>query len=82
LAKQGKLKGCAPLKFDGVKISGSKGSFINGPLNESKEVISGFYLILAADLMKQLPLLKADPGFNDAAWNIEVRLILKAEGIN
>lgn len=82
LAKEGKLKGAQPLESQGVKISGSKGNFIDGPFNESKEVISGYYHILAKDLNEAIEIAKADPRFDDGVWKIEVRPIMKVDGIN
>lgn len=82
LAKKGKLKGAQPLEFNGVKISGSKGNFIDGPFNESKEVISGYYHILAIDLNEAIQIAKADPRFDDGVWTIEIRPIMKVDGIN
>ena len=82
LAKEGKLKAAQPLEFDGIKISGSKGSFTDGPFNESKEVISGYYLILANDLEEAVRTAKEDPRFEDGAWTIEIRPVMKVEGIN
>jgi hypothetical protein len=82
LVKEGKLKAAQPLEFQGVKISGSNGNFIDGPFNESKEVISGYYHILARDLHEAVEIAKADPRFDDAAWKIEIRPVMKVDGIN
>lgn len=82
LVKKGKMKSAEPLEFNGVKISGSKGNFIDGPFNESKEVISGYYLILANDLNEAIEIAKQDPRFDDGVWKIEVRPIMKVDGIN
>lgn len=82
LASEGRLKGAQPLEYGGVSITGSKGSFIDGPFNESKEVISGYYHILARNLDEAIGIAKADPRFDDGAWKIEVRPIMKVEGIN
>lgn len=71
LMKEGKLKGAQPLEQEGVKVSGSKGSLMDGPFNETKEVISGYYHLLARDLAEATA--KADPRFEDGAWKIEGR---------
>ena len=42
------------------------GSFIDGPINETKEVISGYYHILAKDLKEVIEIAKSDPGFEDS----------------
>jgi hypothetical protein len=82
LIKEGKLKSAQPLESDGVKISGSKGNFTDGPYNESKEVISGYYHILAKDLKEAIEIAKGDPRFDDGKWKIEVRPVMKVDGIN
>lgn len=47
LMKNGKLKGAQPLDMAGAMIHGKKGVFRDGPFNESKEVIVGYFHILA-----------------------------------
>jgi hypothetical protein len=50
LMKEGKLKSAQPLVREGTMISGSKGDWKEGPFNETKEVIVGYYHLLAEDL--------------------------------
>jgi hypothetical protein len=50
LMKSGKLKSAQPLEMEGTLISGTKGKLKDGPYNESKEVIAGYFLIQAKDL--------------------------------
>ena len=50
LTKEGKLKSAQPLVREGKIISGSKGAWKDVPFNETKEVIVGYYHILAEDL--------------------------------
>lgn len=82
LAKQGNLKDAQPLEMQGVVVSGKKGALTDGPFNESKEVIAGFYHLLANDLEEAVVIAKSDPRFEDEGWRIEVRPIMKVEGIN
>ena len=82
LVKQGKLKEAQPLSMEGVIIGGKKNAFVDGPFNESKEVIAGFYYLKAKDLEEAVSIAKLDPRFEDAGWRIEVRPIMKVEGIN
>jgi hypothetical protein len=82
LVKNGKLRGAKPLEFQGAKISGTKGNIVDGSFNETKEVISGYYHILAKDLEEAVGIAKADPRFDDANWTIEIRPIMKVDGIN
>lgn len=82
MASEGKMKAAQPLEMQGRKISFENGSFVDGPFNETKEVISGYYHILAKDLEEAIEIAKSDPRFEDGKWNIEVRPIMKVDGIN
>lgn len=82
LVEQKKMKAAQPLEMEGAIISFKNGSFIDGPFNETKEVISGYYHILAEDLSEAVKLAKSDPRFEDGNWRIEIRPIMKVEGIN
>jgi hypothetical protein len=82
LVKEGKLKGVQPLAMEGVMISGTRGVFTDGPFTESKEVIAGYYHILAKDLDEAVAIAKSDPRFDEErGWKIEVRPIKKVAGL-
>lgn len=82
LMESKKLKGAQPLDMDGAIIYGNKGTFKDGPFNESKEVIVGYFHILAENLDDAIAIAKANPMFHDAEGTIEVRPIKQMEGIN
>lgn len=82
LMQQGKMKEAQPLEMEGTILSFKDGNFIDGPFNETKEVISGYYLIAAKDLKEAVEIAKADPRFEDGEWNMEIRPIMKVDGIN
>lgn len=82
LMKQDKLKAAEPLAMDGIMVSGEKGTFKDGPFNETKEVIVGYFLISAEDLDEAVQIAKSNPLFEDGAGRIEVRPIKTMEGIN
>jgi hypothetical protein len=82
LMKEGKLKGAQPLEMEGKIIQGKKGVFKDGPFNESKEVIVGYFHILANDLQEAIEIAKANPMFQDVDGRIEVRPVKSMEGIN
>ena len=82
LAKTGKLKNAQPFEPKGVTITGSNGVFKETPLNADKGDIAGYYHIMAEDMEEAIAITKSDPRFQDADWKIEIRAILKMEGIN
>ena len=82
LVNEGKMKSAQPLKMEGVIISRQGGNFIDGPFNETKEVISGYYHILAENLNEAIEIARADPRFDDGDWRLEIRPVMSVEGIN
>ncbi|NND08677.1 MAG: hypothetical protein HKN87_20070 [Saprospiraceae bacterium] len=78
----GKMKAAQPLKMEGAIVSFENGAFMDGPFNETKEVISGYYHILAESFAEAVEIAKSDPRFEDGKWRIEVRPVMKVEGIN
>ena len=82
LAKDGKLKGAQPLEMSGVTITGHKGNFHDAPFNETKEVIGGYYHLVADSLQDVVEIVKMDPRFDDNEWKVEIRPIRIVEGIN
>ena len=63
LMGEGKLKGAQPLVREGKIISGSKGAWKDGPFNETKEVIVGYYHILADNIDEAISIAKGNPEF-------------------
>ncbi|MEE9432463.1 MAG: YciI family protein [Melioribacteraceae bacterium] len=82
LVDEGKMKSAQPLEAEGRMLSYKNGKVIDGPYNETKEVISGYYHLLANDLDEAIEIAKTDPRFEEGIWRIEVRPIKKVEGIN
>lgn len=82
LMESGKLKSAQPLDMGGAIIHGNKGTFKDGPFNESKEVIVGYFHITAQNLEEAAEIAKANPMFHDAQGTIEVRPIKQMQGIN
>ncbi|MEL7425340.1 MAG: YciI family protein [Bacteroidota bacterium] len=72
---QGKMKAAQPLEMQGRLLSYQNGSFTDAPFNETKEVISGYYHLLATDLNEAIEIAKSDPRFEDGKWRIEIRPI-------
>jgi hypothetical protein len=82
MVESGHMKAAQPLEMEGSIVSFKNGKFIDGPFNESKEVISGYYHLKAENLDQAIEIAKSDPRFQDGDWRIEVRPIMKVEGIN
>ncbi|HEY8734426.1 MAG TPA: YciI family protein [Puia sp.] len=80
LKENGNLKGAQPLLREGRMVAGSLGSFKDGPYNETKEIIVGYYHIIAKDLDEAIAIAKGNPEF---AYNkgakIEVRPVKMVE---
>ncbi|HTS45486.1 MAG TPA: YciI family protein [Puia sp.] len=80
LMKEGKLKSAQPLVKEGKIISGSKKSWKDGPFNETKEIIIGYYHILAKDLDEAIAIAKDNPELEYTKHaRIEVRPIKSVE---
>ena len=80
LKKKGNLISAQPLVREGKMVSGKTGEFKEGPYNETKEIIVGYYHLLANDIDEAITLAKGNPEFayNDNA-KIEVLPIKKME---
>lgn len=83
LIKDGKLKGAQPLEPEGKIVGAGQNGWKDGPYNETKEVIAGYFLILAKDMEEATAIAKANPIFEDKLKaRIEVRPVKVVSGIN
>ena len=78
----GKLKGAQPLEIGGAVIHSNNGTFKDGPFNESKEVITGYFHILAENLEEAVKIAKANPVFETVDATMEIRPIKQMDAIN
>lgn len=80
LMKEGKLKGAQPLERQGRVISGTKGALKDEPFTETKDIIIGYYHILASDLNEAISIAKENPEFEfGSKVRIEVRPVKMKE---
>lgn len=79
LMKEGKLKSAAPLDKGSRIVTDTNGIIKDGPFNETKEVIAGYFHIVAKDIQEAIDIAKANPIFKDIPTKIEVHL-MKAVG--
>jgi len=76
LKKNGNLKIAQPLVREGTMVSSSMDAWRNGPFNENKEVIVGYYHILANDINEAAEIAKQNPEFEfSTTARVEVRPI-------
>jgi len=80
IKKKGKLKSAQPLVREGKMIARPKGDWKDGPFNETKEVIVGYYHILADNIDDAVAIAKGNPEFSySETARIEVRPIKMME---
>jgi len=81
LIKEGILKSANPVDKGSRIITGSGGMLKDGPFNESKEVVAGYFHIVAKDMDEAVAIAKANPIFNDIPTKIEVHPMMAVQGI-
>jgi len=80
LKKESRLISAQPMVREGKMISGSKGHFNEANFNESKEVIVGYYHILAENIDGAISIAKQNPEFEySTTARVEVRPIKMKE---
>jgi hypothetical protein len=80
LMKTGKLKNANPVDKGSRVVTGSDGVLKDGPFNETKEVVAGYFLIAANDIQEAVEIAKANPIFNDIPTKIEVHPMMEIGG--
>ena len=80
LMKEGKLKNANPIDKGSRIITESNGQIKDGPFNESKEVIAGYFHIIAKDIDEAVEIAKANPIFKDIPAKIEVHPMMAIKG--
>jgi len=80
LTGERKLISAQPLIREGKMISGTKSSWKDKPFNENREIIVGYYHILAKDMEEAIDIAKANPEFEfSTTARIEVRPVKMKE---
>ena len=80
LVKKGKLKNANPVDKGSRIVTESNGTMKDGPFNETKEVVAGYFLIAAEDINEAVEIAKANPIFKDIPTKIEVHPIMDIGG--
>ena len=76
LTKENRYLSGEPLEPRGKIVVGSKKVVTDGPFAEGKELVGGYFIILAKDLDEAVALSKDCPGF-ELNGKVEVRPIMK-----
>lgn len=71
-----------PLKPQGAIISKTDGRLGHISIDKERELIAGYYIIQAETLDDAIKIGKSDPRFEEGNWKIEVRPVMKMDGIN
>jgi hypothetical protein len=80
LMKEGKLKSANPVDKGSRIVTESNGVMKDGPFNETKEVIAGYFLVAAQDIDEAVCIAKANPIFKDIPTRIEVHPMMPIGG--
>jgi hypothetical protein len=80
LMAEGKLKNAGPVAKGSKVITESGGILKDGPFNESKEVIAGYFLLAAKDIDEAVAIAKENPIFKDIPTKIEVHPMMPLGG--
>lgn len=81
LIKKGTLKSANPIEKTGSRIvTENNGRLKDGPFNETKEVVAGFFHITAKDMDEAVEIAKDNPIFKDIPTKIEVYPLMPIGG--
>jgi hypothetical protein len=80
LMKEGKLKNANPIDKGSRIVTEENGAIKDGPFNESKEVVAGYFHVVAADIDEAVAIAKANPIFHDIPTRIEVHPMMPVGG--
>jgi hypothetical protein len=75
LVQQGKIKSAQPLDSGSRIVTKSDGLVKDAPFNETKEVIAGYFLVVADSIEEAVAIAKENPIFDDIPSKIEVHPI-------
>jgi hypothetical protein len=82
LLQEGKLKSANPVEKGGRTVSGPAGALKDGPFNETKELLAGYFVIAAENLDEAVAIAKANPIFGDIPTTIEVHPLMAIQPPN
>ncbi|MEO7766372.1 MAG: YciI family protein [Ferruginibacter sp.] len=82
IAAQNKLVGGNGLHFDESRIVGYNGFVTNGPFGEIKETIGGYLIVKADSVDEAVEFAKGSPVLQGEGNTVEVRRMVKDDGLH
>jgi hypothetical protein len=76
IAQQGKLIGGQPLHPQGKVLKGTSKKLTDGPFIEGKDIVGGYLLIKANDMIDAVEISKGCPALNSDEGSVEIREIM------
>jgi hypothetical protein len=80
LMKEGKLKNANPIDKGSRIVTETNGVIKDGPFSETKEVVAGYFHIVANDMNEAVEIARANPIFKDIPTKIEVHPMMPVGG--
>ncbi len=80
LMEECKLKNANPIDKGSRIITEENGAIKDGPFNEGKELVAGYFHIVAADIEEAVTIAKGNPIFKDIPTQIEVHPMMAVGG--
>ncbi|MCG8577336.1 MAG: YciI family protein [Flavobacteriales bacterium] len=81
LVKEGKLKNANPVEDKNSRlVRPEDGVLKDGPFNESKEVLAGYFHISAKSMEEAVQIAKSNPIFDDIPSQIEIHSLMPIGG--
>ena len=82
IAAQNKFVGGEGLSFDGAKTVHHGGVVTNGPFGDIKETLGGYVVVRAASAGEAAELAKGSPVLQGPGNTVEVRKLIKGDGVH
>ena len=80
LMEEGLLKNANPIDKGSRIVTEENGAIKDGPFNEAKEVVAGYFHISVSDIDEAVSIAKGNPIFKDIPTTIEVHPMMPVGG--
>lgn len=82
ISAQNKFSGGNGLQFEDAKVVSSNNVVTNGPFGEIKETIGGYIIVKAASFDEAVEFAKGSPVLQGEGNSVEVRKLVKGDGLH